>query len=1103
VEPHVTLADAERRRRALSDLDSTLLVEAAAGTGKTSIMAGRVAMLLASGRAPRNIAAITFTELAASELSHRIRGTVAALLAGGIPKFLQLALPGGLAPARLNALAGAAENLDELTTTTIHGFCQSIIRTNAVAAGLDPGFKVVDAAGATALFDNVFSRWLISRLSGVGQGADPIVVLSRDKPLTIVETIKKLAHLRRGHPTARPLSASLDARHDIGFVQAVTDFARWYASNPGDRQTADIIAGLEKLATFYTDALNSQPDFAELWRLAHPPRVGAMKEDSNELAPYRRKSAWKNAFRGGRGEQLSREAEALFDAVNRAYATLLGAIARALIATVSDALDGVLTAYAARKRAAAVVDFDDLLLHAREVVKTNETVRQALGSRYQYILVDEFQDTDRIQTEILFYIAAQARPEHWHDALVRPGALFLVGDPKQAIYRFRGADIEVYDQAKGLVSRQPAGAVIELTANFRSQKPILDHVNDCFEPVLSGTNQPGYVALSHTIDHADDGLPCVAKLTVSVPNGASAHTQRDAEAQAVAQLCERLIGAVEVARADGSRSLLRAGDIALLAPTAADLWRFERALEAKRISVASQAGRALMRRQETQDILALVRILASPFDTLAFGAFMRGPLVGLTEQQLLDITASLPAVEGKDRPSFTVQTDVEAISDPVAKSVVLTMQHLRRRAAVTTPMLLLSEAIERLHVRVLLTARYGNRSVRALANLDTLIEKARAYGVAGLQAFVHDLHEAWERQLEAPEGRSDSSEEAVEIVTMHSSKGLEWPVVIPINTATRLRSPGPFVHRQSDNTLHWLLEGVAPPDLDAARDEEGASEARQRERLLYVACTRARDLLIIPHLPSAHRRSWSRIMNLGHHRLPEIDVRHLERAVAKAPVTGGNAQTADRFAWEAEKVAAASPAMSWRRPSDHDPDRRALATATISEASDELETILPVGAGRLRGILLHKLMEEFLTGELEEEEAHAQARARVLLDQLASGDAETDTPLPDAAEMASTALRTIRLPEIAGLRERLVPEIAVWSATESEFLSGRADAVAGENGRVDAVLDWKSDINPSAAQRKDHLGQLAEYVSVTDAKRGAIVYMSLGEVVWLDSSISR
>jgi hypothetical protein len=213
----MTLPDIAQRKQVLTDLGTTLLVEAAAGTGKTSLMASRVAMLLASGADPKHVAAITFTEPAAAELALRIRDTIDALLAGQIPNVLKPVLPNGLSDAQRAALITATQNLDELTATTIHGFCLTIIRSHAVAAGLDPGSKVMDAATADAMFDSVFARWLTERLSGAGgAGADDaIAVLSQDDPLNIAERLRQLAILRRKHPTAPAGDADRPPRYRV------------------------------------------------------------------------------------------------------------------------------------------------------------------------------------------------------------------------------------------------------------------------------------------------------------------------------------------------------------------------------------------------------------------------------------------------------------------------------------------------------------------------------------------------------------------------------------------------------------------------------------------------------------------------------------------------------------------------------------------------------------------------------------------------------------------------------------------------------------------------------------------------------------------------
>lgn len=1095
------LVDEANRRRALTDLRSSLLVEAAAGTGKTSLMAGRVAMLLADGCEPRSVAAITFTELAASELSTRIRSYVHELLAGRIPRVFECAVPDGLSERQKVNLQAAAQRLDELATSTIHGFCQEVIRSYAIEAGLDPGSRVVDSPNADAMFDSAFSDWLIGRLSQSASSDDAVAVLSKDDPLHVAEVLKKLASLKREHPTAKTVPAQADARPDIDFCEAVDEFARWLARTKGEQKTSSIVADLEKLSTYYKDCFAHPPDFERLWALGRPPRVGAMKARGFDLAPYRCKGSWQEGYGDSEGERLNGEAETCFANVGSAYRRLLGHIANRLVGPLSAVLDEVLAAYSVRKRNAAVLDFDDLLIRAHELVDRHETVRQALGRRFRHVFVDEFQDTDPIQAAFIFLLAAEDRPARWQDARLRPGALFLVGDPKQAIYRFRGADIAAYKLARSAMQAQAPDAVLQVTANFRSQKDILDYVNACFAPVLSSAEQPGYVALSHTIDERRHDLPCIAKITVDLPRDPKAHEQRDAEADLVADICGRLIGAIEIVRADGSRSALKPSDIALLAPTRTDLWRYERAIEARGLSVASQAGKTLFLRQETQDVLTLLRALSDPFDTLAFGALMRGPLVGLTDEELLDITEALQH-PGSDEPhlrTFNVMTSPDEVAHPLAKEVLVALQALRRRAASTTPMLVLAEAVERLRVRVMLASRYRNRSARALANLDALIEMARPYGVAGLRNFVRDLQHDWETRTPRSEGRTDASEDAIEIVTIHSSKGLEWPVVIPVNTATEFISPPQFLHRQSDNTLHWVLGGVTPVDLAHARAEEEQNEARERERMWYVACTRARDILILPHLTAAPLRSWSRILDLDHARLPQLCLEGLpEVAPAKRP-PATNSQTAENFAVEALRIADAAPVLEWKRPSDHDSDRSKIFEVASTEVDASLEVAIPVSGGRLRGILLHKLMEELLTGELSEESSAVAGRATVLSAQLIGSQLTEHLFALDPAEAAATALRTMQLPDIAPLRRRLVPELAVWSSSPNGagLVSGRSDALLVEGGRVSAVFDWKSDVAPSAQDRTKYLAQLSDYLAATGAERGAIVFMTLGEVVWL------
>lgn len=510
----MTLVDQDNRRRAMTDFTSILLVEAAAGTGKTSLMAGRVAMMLARGHLPGDIAAITFTELAASQLARRIKETVDALLAGTVPAFIEPVLPEGLTDVQRASLSAAAPRLDELTATTIHGFCQAIIHSHGVQAGLDPGARIVDATVADALFLGELSAWFSRRLAADAVEDDPIVVLAEQIPLQVVDLIRELALLRRKHPDAVPIAPSKNKRPDIIFAQAVDDFDRWQASISNDNWAREVAQELRRLASRYENVFEIDPDFATLWRLCDAGPCRLFTKKGLQLRPY---SEAAEVFGAYRDESCGTAALAHYQVVGDAWRELIGHIAGALVCALSSSLDLLLDSYQQRKRSAAVLDFDDLLLYVRALVRDHEDVRRAVGQRYKYILVDEFQDTDRVQNEILFSIAmTDDRPDRWEDCRLRPGSLFLVGDPKQAIYRFRGADIEAYELSRRLISAQDNGAIVEVTANFRSQSAILRHVNSCFESVFAKTSQPKYVALAATIPDVGYSVPCVTRFTVKL-----------------------------------------------------------------------------------------------------------------------------------------------------------------------------------------------------------------------------------------------------------------------------------------------------------------------------------------------------------------------------------------------------------------------------------------------------------------------------------------------------------------------------------------------------------------------------------------------------------
>ena len=261
----------------------------------------------------------------------------------------------------------------------------------------------------------------------------------------------------------------------------------------------------------------------------------------------------------------------------------------------------------------------------------------------------------------------------------------------------------------------------------------------------------------------------------------------------MAEIVQRLIGNYQIwDKRSQTMRVCRAGDIALLAPTGASLWRYERALEYRHVPVASQAGKGFFRRQEVQDLIALSRAIADRRDTLGFGTLLRGPLVGLTEEEIADAIAALPCPEGGP-PRLHLWTDRSAIAHPILGRTLEVLQNLARKARRTTPYQIIAEAIEELNIRSILRSRYRLAPERALANIELFLEIARAYDGRGLPAFTLAMRGNWNDAEAQVEGRPDAEAESVSIITMHLAKGLEWPVVIPINSPTELYDDATFL----------------------------------------------------------------------------------------------------------------------------------------------------------------------------------------------------------------------------------------------------------------------------------------------------------------------
>lgn len=1130
------LPDAAARLAALTDHNRTLLVEAGAGSGKTALIAGRVALLLSAGIHPGEIVAITFTEASAAELLERIQRFVHTFLGGQIPVELQEALPLGLTQAQYENLESGARSLDEIGCTTIHGFCQQLVKPYPVEAGIDPGAAIIDPAAAALTYQDLVGAWLSARFGrdrsaeGLGripaiQGAggeddffSELLVLAPDATLNLIEGT---ARFLKSYRTATAGAAAANPLAFSQFADTVARFADWYNTcSVCEDTTGTLIEDLARVAEIARRASAGPLTGRRIAELLFHTPPQACKQDEIAFRQWGRKGKWKDAAKANgrstaQGEQLSAAGEAHYGACAAAYENICASLSALAFRRFVAEFDALRSLYREYKRNAALLDFDDLLHHARDLLRDNEAVRRAIATRYPWILVDEFQDTDPLQAEILWRLAGEgAAADHWEARTLRPGALFLVGDPKQAIYRFRGADVGTYLVAKNSISTRDSDALLEITANFRSQAAILEFVNAHFSVLLDASQaQPGFTALTPVRISNDE--PSVAAYEVRLDDSHRndkgkliVDLVRREEAAIVADIARHLIGTYPVwDKATRSVRPARAGDIALLAPAGTSLWIYERALEALDIPIATQAGKGFFRRQEVQDLIAVARAIADRRDTLALGALLRGPLVGLTEEQIADEIDAFQNTAETAKHRLHLWTDLTQIQNSILKQTLATLQNLARKARSTTPYHLLAEAVEELQVRPLLKARHPRGAERSLANVELVLEMARPYAARGIADFARAMWERWEDEDAQSEGRPDAEADAVSIITIHSAKGLEWPIVIPINTTTSLRSDARFLYRRRDDSVHFKVFDFPSPNYEDVAREEGGELERERVRLWYVALTRARDLLLLPRQTERVDNDWFSLVNLDITSLPSLDLAQFSGSLPEIALTPTNRQDLATWEREAATIAASERRITWHQPSGHDVAMGSEASSEevfvgpdpVQEVAAEQEIKPTIQGGRERGLILHKLMEEVLSGEVSEGVGALRARAVELLAQLGYADAADAADGPSSAEMASCIQRGLQLPEVLMLRPFLLPEFRVYAGVVMEqrmtLTAGIADAVAiSESGLVEAVIDWKSDVDPKPEQIEAYREQVRDYLAATGAPFGLIVFLTSNRV---------
>ena len=875
---HVDQADREQIATALDD---TLIVEAAAGTGKTTELVRRIVRVIETGRAEViGIVAVTFTEKAAGELKLRLREALEEARGNTASESHERE--------RLDRALG---RLEEAQVSTIHGFCADLLRERPVEARIDPLFTVLTEAQAIRLYDEGFHQWLQSRL------ADPSEGVQRS--------------LRR--PTFGGFGAQADA--DNGPVDRLRragweliqwrDFDGEWQRPPFDRSVR--VDKLVQLLNRFTVLLEPPGDardalYANSWaarKLADEIRriesvaerdydrleAGLIELGHNRNLKDARKGSGKNYRSGVLRDDVWQARENLQNALADFEADANADLAAALRGDLRDCV----SAYEAAKAKAGALDFLDLLLKTRDLIRDNAEVRASFQQRFKRIFVDEFQDTDPLQAEILLLLAASDSAEtNLRKTRPVPGKLFLVGDPKQSIYRFRRADVGIYRSVYEML--QTAGAKrVTLRTSFRARPNIQHTINTAFAPMMTGDPemlQAEYVPLDPFRSDSQE-QPSVVVLPVPEPYGYRRLSNLAIEKSlpdAVGAFIDWLINesgwkiaerpaALKATLAPTAALGFRPGETEHLVPIQArhicllfrrfisfqeDMTRpYVEALEARGIPHLLVGGRSFHNRAEIETLRAALAAIEWPEDELSVFATLRGSLFAISDEELLEYRQ----IARRFHP-FRIPSELPPKLAPIADALRLlqTLHRSRNRVPVAATIAGLLEAT-RAHVGFAL--EHGGEQVLAnVAHVGDLARRYEAEGGISFRGFIDELREQAESGEAGEAPILEEGSDGVRLMTVHKSKGLEFPVVILADMTARLRASVASRSIDAERGVCAIrLAGCAPADLLVHQDEELLRDEAEGTRVAYVAATRARDLLIIPAVGDEERAGWIEPLN--------------------------------------------------------------------------------------------------------------------------------------------------------------------------------------------------------------------------------------------------
>ncbi|WP_078429272.1 UvrD-helicase domain-containing protein [Alkalihalobacterium alkalinitrilicum] len=919
----VVLMDKNERDKIMQDLDTNFLVEAGAGSGKTYSLVQRMANLVTTGTYEiREIVAITFTRKAADELKERFQTELEKRRKEITDSVIK------------DRIERALADFDQCYLGTVHSFCARLLRERPVEAGLDFDFKELDEREDKMIADEAWERYI------------------NDVRIKSPEKLNELAEL--GIDVA-------SLRENLHELREYADVIWFYEET--DRPTLDEVFSELKAFIEYvkTNLPDEEPDKGydslqkKIVRTIRELKYFDISKDKTKvsmLRPYQKKTTvtlnrWKD---NDVAKEIRDERQII---LSESVAPVLESWFEYCHSQLIPFLNPALVYYQDLKKKRSSLNFQDLLSESAKLLKENSEVRRYFQKKYRCLLVDEFQDTDPIQAELMMYLTGEeAEEKNWTKLTPRQGSLFVVGDPKQSIYRFRRADIDIYQRVKEMIA-STGGEALNLTMNFRTTSLVTEPLNQVFIqhlPEQETSYQAAYRPLNSVKRNEPDEDQQMGIYKWTVPNARKTAEVIEADADGIARYI----------RSKLMNNEAQPRDFMVLTRYNGGIDDYAKKLEEYSIPVMTTGEVSLAEDEELRALLYVLKFLAEPTNSLYAAAVLRGPFFGVSDKLLyhfttnggrLSLFANIPeSLETADREILTIAFDK------------LRQYFLWRRRDMP------STSIEKIMMDVGLLPLYMNleKNKRDYTRVYQVLEKIRAYEAGGQSEF-HSVVERLE-QLIVDESMEEMTlpeeENAVRVMNVHKSKGLEAPIVFlahPKKFVDQKGKIGRHIQREQEQSIGYFCFNnekdelmAQPPNWRQLQAEEYEYLRAEEMRLVYVAATRAETTLVISNMDKGNEKN-----NPWHDLIVGIKLEDFQvpEDIVKPEVS--NRKVIDLEEWKGIK----EQVLHWA-------DRLIQKTYEMERPTDRTEDDISLlgiaretGGGKDWGSVIHEAFEAVLQGK--------------------------------------------------------------------------------------------------------------------------------------------